>query len=94
MLNIYVNHAVPNTGLSSLYDMESIGDRIRELRKTQHLSQEDLAEIAGVTKSAVSQWETGAVDNIKPPALLAIMRHFGVTLEYLVEGAGAKRRTG
>lgn len=35
-------------------------DRRREIRERRGLSQEDLAEVLGVTGAAVSRWETGA----------------------------------
>ena len=35
----------------------SIGSKIKALRRTKDLTQEDLAEVLGVTSKAVSQWE-------------------------------------
>lgn len=40
----------------------SIGDRIREARKQQALSQTDLARRVGVTQPAVANWESGVHD--------------------------------
>ncbi|MBQ7411604.1 MAG: helix-turn-helix transcriptional regulator, partial [Clostridia bacterium] len=37
----------------------SIGEKIRDLRKSKNMTQEDLAECLNVTISAVSQWEIG-----------------------------------
>ena len=37
----------------------SVGDRIIELRKEHNMSQLDLAEAVGVSRQAVSKWETG-----------------------------------
>ena len=37
----------------------SIGDRIVELRKGEHISQAQLAKSLGVSRQAVSKWETG-----------------------------------
>ena len=33
-------------------------NRIRELRQKKHLSQEELARLLGVDRSAVAKWET------------------------------------
>lgn len=37
--------------------MNSIGDRIKELRLKQRMTQKELAKAVGVTSTAVSQWE-------------------------------------
>ena len=36
-----------------------LAERIRDLRKERHLTQERLAEAMGVTVGAVSKWESG-----------------------------------
>ena len=60
-------------------------ERLNRLRREKGLSQEDLAEVVGVTRQAVQKWESGAsrpdMDN-----LTALADYFGVTLDYLVLG--------
>ena len=60
-------------------------ERLNRLRREKGLSQEDLAEVVGVTRQAVQKWESGAsrpdMDN-----LTALAEYFGVTLDYLVMG--------
>ena len=60
-------------------------ERLNQLRRERGLSQEDLAEVVGVTRQAVQKWESGAsrpdMDN-----LTALADYFGVTLDYLVMG--------
>ena len=60
-------------------------ERLNQLRRERGLSQEDLAEVVGVTRQAVQKWESGAsrpdMDN-----LTALAEYFGVTLDYLVMG--------
>lgn len=67
--------------------METMGDRIRQLRNARRLSQEGLGIAVGVTKSAVSQWEAGATQNIKLKTFLALLEVLGTDHEYLVYGA-------
>ena len=69
-------------------------ERLNRLRRERGLSQEDLAEVVGVTRQAVQKWESGAsrpdMDN-----LTALAAYFGVTLDYLVMGrADAPRDQG
>ena len=37
----------------------SLAEKIRELRTSHYMSQECLAELLGVSRQAVSKWETG-----------------------------------
>lgn len=46
-------------------DMDGMGDRIKAARESfPDMSQADLAEMVGVTRGAVSQWELGNVSKI------------------------------
>lgn len=60
-------------------------DRLYQLRKERGLSQENLADMLGVTRQAVQKWEAGAsrpdMDN-----LTALARCFDVTLDWLITG--------
>lgn len=60
-----------------------VSEKIRELRKKAKLSQEALAEKIGVSRQAVTKWETGAgvpdIDN-----LIAIAELFQVSMDELV----------
>lgn len=59
------------------------GERIQQLRKTAGLSQEQLADIVGVSRQAVSKWETDQsspdIDNI-----LALSKAFAVSTDELL----------
>lgn len=64
-----------------------IAENIKILRARYDLTQNDLAEIAGVTNKAVSTWENG----MKEPRMGAIQRiadHFGLTKSQLIEEDG------
>mgnify|MGYP003296623427 CR=1 FL=1 len=62
---------------------ELLGNKLYELRKKQHLSQEELAEKLGVSRQAISKWECGEslpdTDN-----LISISKLYGVSLDELV----------
>ncbi len=63
--------------------MQTLGDKIYKLRKSAGWSQEELGEKIGVSRQAISQWETNAMqpkaDNIKAMCVL-----FNVTSDYLL----------
>ena len=60
-------------------------NRLYDLRRRAGLSQEQLADLVGVTRQAVQKWESGAsrsdMDN-----LAALARYFNVTLDWLITG--------
>ena len=61
-----------------------LGRRIKELRKTRNITQQDLAEMLGVSYQAISRWE----NNITSPditALPVLANIFNVTVDYLLD---------
>lgn len=61
-------------------------NRLYELRKRAGLSQEQLADLVGVTRQAVQKWEAGA-SRPDMENLTALARYFNVTLDWLITGA-------
>lgn len=61
----------------------TMGEKILNMRKARGWSQEELAERIGVTRQAVSRWESGAA---KPDAdkIIAVCDLFGVSADYLL----------
>ena len=66
--------------------METIGERIKRLRKEKKLTQDQLGEILGVKKSAVAKWENGRTKNLKRDTIEAMAVYFGVRPSYILEG--------
>ena len=62
----------------------TFSEKLIRLRKREGLSQEGLAEILGVSRQAVSRWEQGTT---RPDGgkLLPCARHFGVTVDWLLD---------
>jgi len=84
MLNPRVKDAGPIVAYA--FEMQSMGDRIRQLRVARGLTQPELAEICGVTKSAVSQWEDGSTSDIKLIPFLKLLDALKTDGRYLVYG--------
>lgn len=85
MLNRIVKDAVPY-GLYAALPMETMGDRIRQLRIARGLTQSQLGELCDVTKSAVSQWEDGSTSNIKLQTFMKLCLALQTDPEYLIWG--------
>ena len=60
-------------------------EKLQELRKQKELTQEELAEVLFVSRTAVSKWESGRgypnIDSLK-----AISKFYGVTIDKLLSG--------
>ncbi len=64
------------------FNCENTGNFIRSLRKERDLTIEQIAKYIGVTKSAVSQWESGK--GIKAEMLYSLARLFNISVDELV----------
>lgn len=76
--------------------MMIFNEKLQKLRKSNGLSQEQLAEKLGVSRQAISKWEIGTlpdVDNI-----VRISRYFDCSLDYLLnndnDGTEQKKEEG
>ena len=59
------------------------GDKLKEIRKNEGLSQEQLAERIGVSRQAITKWETGrGLPDVENMVILAEI--FKMTLDELV----------
>ncbi|MGN0387131.1 MAG: helix-turn-helix domain-containing protein [Lachnospiraceae bacterium] len=63
----------------------NVADRIQNLRKTKGISQEQLADAIGVSRQAVSKWES---EQTMPDLdkVILMSEYFGVTTDYLLKG--------
>jgi len=63
----------------------TIADRIQSLRKTKGMSQEELADAVGVSRQAVSKWESEqATPDLDKVVIMSDI--FEVTTDYLLKG--------
>jgi len=63
--------------------MNTLGERIKTTRKEKGLTQPSLASKMGVTKSAISQWETGTTRTMDSSKLLSMAKIFDVQPDWL-----------
>ena len=70
----------------------NIGDRIQTLRKLKGISQEELADKIGVSRQAVSKWESeqSTPDLVK---VILLSDFFETTTDYLLKGIEPAKET-
>jgi transcriptional regulator with XRE-family HTH domain len=65
---------------------KTLGDRLRQARDNRALTQDQLAQRIGVSRSLISQWENGIVQEIGASHLWQAARTLKVSLDWLLEG--------
>lgn len=78
------------TSLCKIYYMETLGKRIRRSRKDAGLTQQELADRAGVTRSAITQWEADDIKNLRPDNLFRAADAMSVEAKWLAIGEGSR----
>jgi DNA-binding XRE family transcriptional regulator len=66
--------------------METMGDRIKQLREAKGISQAELARRLDVTRAAAQKWESGDTANIENATFLLLCVELGTDPAYLVWG--------
>lgn len=66
--------------------MKTMGERIKELREKNGYTQEYMASLIGVQKSAFAKYENDRVENIKRSSIRIIADALHVTPSYLMFG--------
>lgn len=69
-----------------MVEMHRVGTYIRRKREALGLSQDALARQLGVSRVAITKWESGVTKNLKQANLSGLSAIFGVSLEELLRG--------
>lgn len=72
--------------------MPSVGNRIREVREHRRMTQDRLAEMAGISKGFLSDVENEK-RNISSEYLLRIANSLGTSVDYLLKGESSSADT-
>ena len=70
-------------------DQKKIGIFLKELRKEKQLTQEQLAEVFGVTNRSISRWENG-VNMPDFDLVIEIANYYHVSIEEILDGERKK----
>jgi transcriptional regulator with XRE-family HTH domain len=71
--------------------MPTLSEIVKEVMTDQQTDQAGLSRLAGVTKSAVSQWLSGSTKRLDAEAAFNLQRKTGWSAEYLMLGTGPKK---
>lgn len=63
---------------------EEIGKRLVTVRKYRKLTQAQLGEKMGITKSTISRYESGSIDDIRIPIIQSFAKYLNVSPGYLL----------
>ncbi len=72
----------------------TVGEKIKNLRKSLGLTQTELGQRVGVQKNAVSKWECGRVEDIPTSTIKQLASLFGVPASYLIDDDSTPIPTG
>ena len=70
---------------------KTLGQALRDHRQARHMTQEFVAEAVGVSRQAVSKWESGASDP-STSNLMALAKLYGVPAADLLQGEAPEDR--
>ena len=86
----YVSYINNETDLKTFQGVMrmNMGERLRQLRRQRHLSQEEVARHIGITRSAYSHYE---INNRQPvyETLIKLAAFYDVSLDYIIGGTVA-----
>lgn len=72
--------------------METLGSRLKVLRRQRNLTQQKIADALGVSKTSVIYWEKD--ENVpKHESLIALARTLGTTTEWLLNGVASPEKS-
>lgn len=71
----------------------TLGQRLRQAREAKGLKQKELGRLAGVSESAISQWESGTIEKIAAGSLRDAAIALNVSLDWLLSGENQQKNT-
>lgn len=76
---------IAQTEQPEMDEMGALGENLRKLRNERHITQQDLANVSGVSKETISKIESGK-QNATSTSLVKLAKGLGCTVDQLVMG--------
>lgn len=67
-----------------MFEIETMGERIKRLRIEKNLTQEELGKLVGLQRAAINKYEKGEVENMKRSIVSKMSNIFNVAPSYLM----------
>ena len=77
-------YCAKNIGSATMNIKLTLGERLKDLRVERQLKLETLAEQTGLSKSALSKYESDDVTDLSIYAVTTLAEFYGVTTDYLL----------
>jgi transcriptional regulator with XRE-family HTH domain len=71
----------------------TLAERMKQLRVTRGLTQEQVGKVIGVSKATIMKYEKGEIKNLKRTSVQKLSEFFGVTPQYLLALTDEKEPT-
>ncbi|WP_279236706.1 helix-turn-helix transcriptional regulator [Dyella sp. RRB7] len=81
-----LHHATRLCAFIKVLTLQDVAHKLRQMRTTAKLSQQQLAELAGVTRSTVSRMETVAKEDMSLKVVLRLFDAAGYELHVVKRG--------
>jgi transcriptional regulator with XRE-family HTH domain len=75
-----------------MIDIKAVGVNIADIRRKNNLTQEQLAELAGLSTNYIARVERGEIQNFSAINMLRIAAALDVSIDELAEGAHEKEK--
>ena len=85
-------YCAKNIGGATINIKLTLGERLKDLRVERYLKLETLAEQTGLSKSALSKYESDDVTDLSIYAVTTLAEFYGVTTDYLLGVTENKKR--
>lgn len=66
--------------------MDTIGDRLKDIRNKKDMTLDEVAKIIGVSRQTIQRYESGVIPNIPPDKISKLANLFNTTTDYLING--------
>src|SRR6476469_353105 len=77
-----------NYRAGNMRGMNTIGSRVKLLRKGRQMTQEALAKAIGISQPALSMIESGATESVSGEVLAGLCREITTTSDFVLYGSG------